>query len=287
MPLDPNQQITLALPNGAFKAWDEDRGEAEGRGPIREVYARDWLTTYADWNILCAWSDRVAIATGLLGYGEIVGGVPRYNIPAKYPDVPSWFAKYVECRGVGLLTVGPNGMSVPQYARMHVRFGPGEWDPASANMIGELELDFAVTPVPLPQSSVSFTWTSDSSDMAAGAIPAYQQRTILATLTLYNRGTLNQALIGNMLMSVNSGTFEGFAAEQVLFHGARSRRTLTVGGQLNYSLQLNFEILPRSWNTSWRGIDIGNTVAGFKAFTIKGTGGQKLYPTADFTALLA
>ncbi len=287
--LDTSTAINVTFANGqSYTVWDEDAGEHAGQGPVREVFSRDWLEGRAEWNILAKWSDRIGIAIAVLGGGSIVGGNPVYALPTAYPEFPAWIGKRIECTGVGLISASNSNtvIGAPQFARMRIIFGPPEYDPTSATLAGELELDFSQSAFALDQQKPSFQWASGG-DISPSIAPSFRLTTILASLTLYNRGTLNQGLIANLCGSVNNATFQGYPVETVCFRGAKSRRTLTMQGQLNYSLTMLFEIMPGNgtppgsptWNTLFK------PGTGWAAFTIKGSG-SKLFPPANLSSLL-
>jgi hypothetical protein len=253
------------------------------------VFSRDWLEGRAEWNILAKWSDRIGIALAVLGGSALVGGNPVYSLPSAYPEFTPWIGKRAECTGVGLITASGSNtvIGAPQFARMKIIFGPPEYDPSSTTMAGELELDFSQSAFALDQQQPSFQWVAGG-DISPSLAPSFRLTTILASLTLYNRGTLNQGTIAGLVGSVNASAFQGYAIETVCFRGAKSRRTLTMQGKLNYSLTMLFEVMPGNgtppgsptWNTLFK------PGTGWATFKIKGSG-NKLFPAADLTPLLA
>jgi hypothetical protein len=299
MGLDTSTSIPITLPTGTFNIWDESRGEetSEG-GPVREVLTRDTREGHAVWNILAMWSDRIPIAGGLLGSTTTISGAPVYLPPAPYPNIAKWICNKIEIKGLGLITPGSglNYIGSPKYARMTVMFGPPEYDPKGSNglMVGELGLEFASNAIALAQNAVSFVWT-DGTALPSSLYPTLRTTTVVAGLTLYDRGTLNQNLITSYLDAVNEDEFQGYAPETMILRGARSDRRMLLDGTLNYNTNLIWEVTNQTytWNQIWRPVN-GGSPSGWQDFRIAGAPvgggvyavGSKLFPPMDFTQLL-
>ncbi len=236
------ETIDLILPNGTFKVMDMDMGEGAGKGPVREVFSRQWNEQQAVWRIVCQWSDRVNIAYGLLGFSS--GSV--YQLPKAYFGVPSWSCKKIECAGVGIASPDIiNGFISFPYAELTITFGVPEFN--NSSMVSEMELDFSTNSIPVDQTKSTFEY-SGGAKVPPNAIPAYRLTTVFGTISLFNRGSLNTGLYLGAVDNTNSATFQGAAAGKVMFRGASSDRMFTASGLLQYTVKLMFELNPRGWD---------------------------------------
>jgi len=257
---------------------DMDRGESSGRGPVREVYSRNWQENQAVWHIVCAWTDRQAIALGMLG--NSVSGV--YTLPVAYYANPGWVCKKIECTGIGVASPDPvNGFIAFPYCLLTITFGVPQYAIGSTTMVGELSIETGSETIALDQTQSAFKFASDGSLVPPSVKPCMLNTTLYASLTLYNRGTLNLATLFSSVDCVNNATFQGINAGKVLFKGARSERTFTSDGKLQYNLTLMFEANPRGWNYTYR----SGASPGWVAYTDRA--GNDLYQAIDFTPLLA
>lgn len=276
MPLDSSTQISLALPTGTFQVWDE---YAPGR--TREVFAKDQQSNQAQITLLSAWSDRKAIALGLLGNTIAVAGTAAYQLAFPYPDFAAFVCNRVEISGDGLPSVGPNGILAYQRARMRCVFGVPPYIPGDPKAMGEVELDFVSNTTAMNQAQTAFQFSA-SDVIPPSQMPALNFVTVLFSLTRYEQPSIPLSSILGAVSCVNSATIFGAAPETLLFHGAKTSRSTTPAGGLNWSINYALE---------WKGVTMAGTTASWNKLWKPGTGwtsftdtaGHKLFTPVDLS----
>lgn len=266
MGLDSTTQITMTVGGTTFHVWDEG---------TEEEFSRDGSTTKAVRRIRCAWTDRLSLAGLLIGSTTNIAGTTTYVQGAPYPDQNQLVVNKVKIRGDGLMSVGTNGMVAYQRAELLVTYQPYWYD---QNGIGAEEITFGSVAVATSQTQSTFKWASGNS-LPPSQAPAIRYSTMEFTESR-QVAVLPKALIASLQDHRNSVPIFGMSANNVLFQGGRSQRTLTVLGAQNWTVSYNFSHIPIGWHRLWNA-----STNAYEAFTFKD--GSELFPPGDLNQLFA
>jgi hypothetical protein len=270
MGLDTTTAITLG---SGHTVWDEGTKEHFGRGGNSGAVRR----------IRCAWADRLAIASYLMGGSSEVGGAHLIVSGQSYPDYTAWHVQDVDIEGDGLLSEGAAGMVAYVWAILTVKYAVPKFEPGNVNLIGTEELDFASHAIALMNEDSVFEWTSGANsgdDVPTSAIPAVTFTTVSFDKVRYRVPALPEVLIESLIDKTNNVTMFGATAGTLLFRGARSFREITAAGAQNWTVAYRFEYSRNGWNKLPDGAN------GWQTFAYK-VDGSLLFPQADLSALFA
>lgn len=263
MPLDASTAITI----GGIQAWDED---------AEETFER--FRSQAIRRITCAWNDRIALATAIMG-GTTQNGVLTNIAPSmRYPDATFLRADGIRIEGSGVKSIGPHGMVAYQWAHLTVRFGVSDIELLSED-IGMLELDTSSQVLMPSQSEPTFKWLSGGQDLPVEATPGVIVPIIDFVKARRNLASIPMATILNLADHVNSSTFEGAPAGKVLYFGPSSSARITTGGLKNIDITHRFQYHPYGHNKFLR-----PSTGVFEDIVAKATG-QPPHPTGDLNLL--
>jgi hypothetical protein len=268
--LDTSTQISVSYQGVTFQCWDEG---------TKENLRRDGKST-AVRTILCNWTDRIAIASLVIGGSVTTGGSNIFTYGQPYPDLPAFVCTGFATQGVGLNAIGPNGLVAYQYARCQITYEPNQLQNTG---VGYIEIDNQSHYYQLNTTKPSFKWTSGGVGVTGTGVPADQVpvafiKTSKVTIER-ETATLNESLYLQLQNNTNSTTIFGASEGQMIFWGAKSRRKVMAFGQSNYTVTLSFEYNSAGWNYLYN----PNT-KNFESFAY--TNGNLLYPESDLNSLL-
>jgi hypothetical protein len=262
MAIDTDYSITL----GGVQVYDEDTRERFGRNGSEAVRT-----------VVCNWSDRVTLINNTLGSSTIVGGTAVYVAPLQYPDAPWLYLHEIEPEGVGVKSVGANGMVGYELCRMRLIYRPLDF--TGGQEVGEENLDFSGQVISYPGNEPSLFWNGDlSSPVDASANPPIHFNTVNFTRVLRSAPALPVSVILSLVDTVNNATFLGAAAGQLRFNGARSHRRFIPGGALNWDIAFGFTFRSQPWNNMFHP-STGTWDP------VENKSGSPLYGAGDFTLL--
>lgn len=267
MPLNPTKTITI---NG-ISCYDE--------AAPRERFGR--IGSETERQIVCNWTNRIALATYLAGGSFITGTVSTIVAPQPYPDAPWLYCHQIDIQPVAGnkgLSTGGNGMVAYDYARLTCTYKAFEFDGSGVEE-GEESLDYGSDNQVLSQAKACFKW-GGSSGAALDVLgqPIVKFTIIHFSKTINNLPVIPRAAIQNLADKVNVATFLGAAVGQLMFKGAHSTRRFTVGGVANWSITYDFAFRSQDWRKHY------NPDANAWQ-TVTYTNGDPLFATGDFTSL--
>ena len=216
MELDDSNSILI----GGIRAMDESAVERLSR---RDAQGKRILVS--------AWSDRIALAEFLLGISSGSGITEEIGEPDPYPDAPWLSADDVDIEGVGLMSVGPNGMVAYEHARLTVIYR------AAIHRLGGfggsgLQIDLASDVLTLPQDLPSLKWASDDEFIPPEASPGLS----IPCATLYfpqpdlpNFRDNHPGFLA-LIDCVNDQTLFSIDAGHLLYKGMVSHGRITANG---------------------------------------------------------
>lgn len=274
MPLDNATQITISVNGQSFTVWDEWQ-----QGQVREVFAKATAENVAFTQWLIPWNQRQALALALLGNTIQVQGSPNYLLAASYPGFAMFRANRVEisCDGIG--SVGPNGYVAFPRARLRTRWQVPQFDPSSPVALGDIELDFCSNAFALDQASSSFAWAPNQ-PLPPSAMPALHFTTILYSLSRYEVPSINVNQIRAAMDMTNAASFQGAPAESVIYRGAKSSRSTTPAGGLNWTISHRVEV--HSVNGGWNKLPKPGSVPLWQPYFLS-DGTTKPFPSTDLS----
>lgn len=266
MPLNPDLVVTI----GGVDAYDESAGERLSR---RDAQARRI--------IVCAWTDRIAVAEALLGTSSGSGITETIGEPEGYPDAPWLKADEIDIEGFGTMSVGANDLVAYEYARLTVTYR------AAIHRLGGfggtgLQIDLGSEVLTVPQDEPTFKWVSDDVELTPEASPNLS----IPCATLY----FPQPALPNfreshpgflaLIDSVNDRTLFSIEAGHLLYKGMVSLGRITADGI--EAKDLVHKVLWRQipWNYFFR------PSSGEWEAIVKIGNGAPLFPEADLNALL-
>lgn len=242
----------------------------------------DYTKVVATRIIRCAWKDWVANTNIILGGSTAVAGTTLFIRGMPFPDSPNLFASHVDIKGVDsagreLVPMVGTNMIAYDTARLYISHTIPQFN--FGKTTGSQELDFSSTAFCLDPNKPSFKWTVSGKSLPPALIPVVRLTTVTLTQTAYNVAVLPVNTIIGLLDCVNSGSFMGAPAKQILFKGARAVRKIALSGAENWDITYCFELNRRGWNTLFNpaGSD-------WEAFTKNN--GDDLYDPEDLTVLL-
>jgi hypothetical protein len=198
------------------------------------------------------WSDRYAVANGLLGFVQsvpgAVGGSFAIARPAVYPDSPNLYCREVTIQGIGKFSDGAMQSQfekavvsahygVPTFAatRQADPAAMHGFSPAQPILYATQELDFSVEYIKLPGASLQLSDGTPVYDDFPFRVPIAH-----LNLTLHQVPYLDMATIYSKMGLVNNATFLGGATGKVMFMGGRNRMGAYTDGSYTQELLLSF-----------------------------------------------
>jgi hypothetical protein len=202
----------------------------------------------AERQIVCAWTNRIALGIFLAGGATVSGTVTTIVNPQTYPDIP-----WMYCHEVNITPVdgskgrqqGTNSMVAYDYARLNCLYKAAEFD-ASGVEEGEEALDYGTDSQVLSQSKPCFKWSGGANLDVLGQ-PIVRFTVVHFSKTINNLPVIPRAAIQALTDNVNNATFLGAPAGQFLFKGAHSIKRFTVGGINNWSITYDFAYRSIDW----------------------------------------
>lgn len=273
--LDTTTATTIG---GIFPVWDEG---------CKESFSRATNSSKGTRILRCLWNERLALANFLYGSTSIIGGIVSYTAPQAYPDQPNWIVNNIETEGDGILMPGPFGQVAYERSKLTVMYSAPEWNNGSPNQIGEQELDFSSSSIALSSATASFNWADGAlEDLPPSMVPVLSYTTVQFCQSVHEVPVLPTQLIISLVDKSNSVAFFGAPAETVVFRGGKSRRKISAGGDLRWSLDYSFEYTPlgdshaSGWNAMYDPV-----AKHFRPYLLKN--GNKLFPPMDLNQLFA
>lgn len=265
MPLDDSVAISI---NGIV-CWDEGEQAHFARG----------LESRSTRILRCAWTDRIALVSFLMGGSTSLGGLPLFAAGQPHPEYAYWLVRSVDCDGEGLMSVGASGMIAYERACLKVSYGPPDWNDQDPALVGDEELDFSSTALSMGNGASAFKYTSDNVEVPVQLYPAINITTVSFRKVRYRLPVLPSALIMSLVDHTNNASFFGAAAGQVIFRGAQSKREITALGDRNWTVSYAFEFSSIGWDKLAR----PGATPPFQQIAYKN--GDALFPPADLSLL--
>lgn len=247
------------------------------------------------------WTDTDTFINALLGFVDNAGGSYSYHGPHQHPLSPNLFCVSATCEGQGepqlnsdgyplfpdgrkaggaLITAEyrawtPYDFTAEQNPQMQI-------DPTTPLLWCTQEIEFLTELYTVPSAKVTYS----SGTYAGQPVRSYSYRirvpVTVYVLTFHRVPYLPVSTIRSLQGYVNSATFLGVGAGYLYFAGARTTREFNTDGTVVAKVQLTFhERAGSASSQKWNSLpnpDLDWT-------PVAGPGGQKLYPTGDFTPL--
>ncbi len=221
---------------------------------------------------ICDWNSRWQVIVGLLGLNSAVhiGGLITLNLPMRYPDFQqtavSLYAASVAIQGIG--KPYQNTYSVGYtIARIIVNYRSFPWsfaglgsndfnnqiDPAHPYVYAEQNMSFTSEWITVPGKSVF--WKSSGKPLGSEAPWGFRSPIVNFTIDLkYVPYIPAGAIIQATAAPINSATYLGAAAGQLLFNGAESHQARMSDGSLTQSVAYSFSYRPiAAWDFAYNG----------------------------------
>jgi hypothetical protein len=197
--------------------------------------------------LTCAWNDRIALATAIMGGSTQNGVLTNLVAPLRYPDATFLRAEGIKIDGDGTKSIGPHGMVAYQWAHLNIRYGTPDVSLTSED-VGVLQLDVSSQVLMPSQSEPTFKWKSDNADLPVEATPGVVVPIVDFTKSRRNLASIPMATILSLVDHVNSTSFEGASAGKVLYFGPSSLARITAGGYQNFEIAHRFQYHPYGHN---------------------------------------
>lgn len=235
--------------------WTEIRKGIDSQGPYYKV------TYYIEQ----PWSVGDQVVNELLGYATKTGGSPYWQGPHQYPLDPTGRSVCFQADIVGVGNMIRNSDGYPEFDTgffvealyrvplipMYSENDPNNTqgiDPATPLLWATQDFDFSTDFILLDRSQ--YTFTSDSSK---STVPVRIKTGItIMDITFHRVPFMPSALIRAARGCVNSSTFMGSSAGQILFKGARTHKEINPDGSYIRTVQLIFHERNQSWNKVFR-----------------------------------
>mgnify|MGYP007059386626 CR=1 FL=1 len=242
---------------------------------------------------LIAWADWPAFLVEIYGGPQVVGASVAMGTPATFPGVPQAIATDVSFAPLdgddpvkpGEITLTNGSAATYDNAVVRVTYRipfagtghpdrddlPGVPEGTYLSYSGEVGAEYVSVP------GRSWEWTSDDERLEGDIHPGLLLPTEDFTLTWHRVALAPWDAIRDAAGKLNSGTLLNYAAEQVLFVGARRRRRFQLQDVSLWTLDYQFRARRETWNkfyrpgTGWAEIDDGS--------------GNRPFATTSFDAL--
>lgn len=209
---------------------------------------------HATKKFLCAWADRLAVASGLLGFtsGTGSGGPVTTTPPMAYPEIQNLYAREITIEGKGKCTQGTKQLQFTQ-AVITAHYGTSSgWsplplpnmsiDPESPYTFATQEIDFAREDVTIEGSSCTLANGTPFSTPFPYAVPLPHA---VLTIQLQQVPYLPaQAILLMMAKPLNNATFLGVPPGFLKFEGCKSHMEAMSDGSYSQNLSLVFKVRP-------------------------------------------
>lgn len=238
----------------------------------------------------CAWADRLDLARELSGSAEWVEDALVVTPAATYPTFSAAAVRSVEISPFGSVSADAEDSSLAAYpaAILTVRYATPSADSSSSASPTTLVAESLEPTVEfLTLSADGLRWTSTTGTaLLPDEAPSRLIRGLNWVYTRYRMPVVVPAtfsLVGKVNSASITSTTLGvsFAAETLLYNPPTLRRTTSLAGVSDWQVTYRFSYRPTGWNRFWR----SSTAAFEQIFTA--SAGLTVYPTGDFTALLA
>jgi hypothetical protein len=235
--------------------WTEVRKGIDMQGPYYKV----------QYYIEQPWSVGDQVVNELLGYASKTGGSIYFQGPHQYPLDPTGrsLCCQAEVVGVGPPLLNSDGYPgygtgffvdamyrvppIPMYAANDPDNAMGI-DPATPLLWASQDLDFSTDYILLDRSQYKYV-----SDSTVSNVPVRIKSNIIVwNITFHRCPYMPIQLLTAAGGCVNSSTFMGAPAGQVLFKGPRTHRDINPDGSYIQSVQLVFHFRNKSWNKVFR-----------------------------------
>lgn len=240
------------------------------------------------------WTDRYAVANGLLGLTSYTGHTVGISVPLPYPDSPNIHCLSISIRGVGGFSQGANQCQWDS-AVIECNFGLNNFDISLNNDSGG-QNSFDPTQ-PLIYANQSLSWGGQVIEIPGKALRYAGTGKVLSvgfpkfvgvlnfSCTLMRLPYMPPAAARTIPGTVNSVTFWDCAPKTLRFDGFQTERQYSFGGTTLQDVTMSFAYRPEAaWDMNFN----EDGVSGWTAITYNGatplvtTDLSTLIPTAYF-----
>lgn len=222
---------------------------------------------HATRRLKCAWSDRLTLASMLVGQTLGQTGTPGSQtivvvLPHQYPHYPAASCRAVE---IGPLVAKPSAydaqarISQHEYAVVSATYRTpeaGEGDPQDTDTIIITErLDPSVEFITVASNNLSWEPSAEPIDpVEAPGIPVrLLDYTVSVTgIASFDANAVLQSGVCNSIAVLAKTLNVTFPAETLLYHGFFPTRTWTTAGAQLWAGDFRFTYKPSGWNKFWR-----------------------------------
>lgn len=240
----------------------------------------------------CAWADRLDLARELSGSAEWVEDELVVTPAATYPNFSAASVRSVQIAPFGVISADTVDASQAAYpcAILTVHYAtPSSDSSGSSSASPDTLVAESLEPTTefLTISADGLRWGSTSGTaLLPDESPGQQMRGLNWVYTRFRMPVVVPAtfsLVGKVNASSITSTTLGvsFAAETLLYNPPLLKRTTSLAGVSDWQVTYRFSYRPTGWNRFWR----SSTSTFDQIFTASGP--LTVYPTGDFTALLA
>lgn len=209
--------------------------------------------------LLCNWTDRFTVASGLLGLSSTtsVGGAITLTAPTRHPELRNCFCLSIEFEGVGKPAQGTTQMNYPKcivwanYGSINFTWGASDpynnIDPNTPFVYAEQEIDVGVEVISVPGRALKFS--GDGSKLGVD----FGLRIGIADIkiTLHRVPYLPSANVLSRVGSINNATYLGVGAGKLLFNGVKSQTVVLSDGTRTQDLMYSFTARTQPWDYSY------------------------------------
>lgn len=240
-------------------------------------------------DLICAWDDRLTLATQLLGRSVDLGGADFTIFPPNgYPHNDSAKARRVQIApfkpGVPDDESSDEESHYPQ-ALVAVNYSTsgGPLFDQNDDKGREESITSAVEYLMAAPETLQF---SDGTIIRDIEVPAKLLNTLVYQVTLFKLPAIRDSMLDNAGKVNSSGLTattlnKVFGAETLLYEPGEFRRNVQPNGDVEWTADLKFSYRPDGWNKFWN-----FKADAFQAIETPDGTTKNPYPTADFVAML-